>query len=253
MVGECTAVGCYLEQHGGLVSFPLVTIAGLVDGINPCAIGMLVLLLGYLLVFAKKPERIFKTGILYIGTVYLTYLVVGYFLFSSLNIFQLSSYRAVFNPILGGVLLLAGLVNIKDFWFVQEKNRQGIWGKIKSFHLEIPQKARPGLLKIVEQVSYPATIILAVLVTLFETPCSLPIYVGTLNILSQAGLPFLGILGYFLYYNFLFVLPLIIIFCLVWQGGKIVELKEWEHKYRRWMKLSIGIILTVIAGWTILW
>ena len=253
MTGECTAAGCYLEQHGGLVSFPLVTIAGLVDGINPCAIGMLVLLLGYLLVFAKKPERVLKTGILYIGTVYLTYLLVGYLLFSSLNIFHFSSYRQFFNPILGGILLLAGLVNIKDFWFVQVRDGQGLWAQVKSFHLEIPQKARPGLLKIVEQVSYPTTIILAVTVTLIETPCSLPIYVGTLNILSQAGLPFWGILGYFLYYNFLFVLPLIIILLVVWQGERVVEVKEWEHKYRRWMKLAIGILLVVIAGWTILW
>lgn len=253
MTGECPAVGCYLQQYGGLVSFPLVTIAGLVDGINPCAIGMLVLLLGYLLVFAKKPERVLKTGILYIGTVYLTYLLVGYLLFNSLSVFKFSSYHGTFNLALGSLLLILGLVNIKDFWFSQKRGGRGLWAAFKSFHLEIPQKARPGLLKIVEQVSYPATILLAVIVTLFETPCSLPIYVGTLNILSQAGLPFFGILAYFLYYNFLFVLPLIVILVLVWQGGRIVEVKEWEHKYKRWMKLSLGLFLTVIALWTILW
>lgn len=252
MVGECTAAGCYLEKQGGLVSFPLVTIAGLVDGVNPCAIGMLVLLLGYLLVFAKKPERVLKTGILYIATVYLTYLVVGYFLFSSLNILHFSSYRAVFNPILGSILLFAGLINIKDFWFTQERGGKGLGGKIKSFHLEIPQRARPNLLKIVERVSYPATVFLAVIVTLFETPCSLPIYLGTINILSQSGLSSLGVLAYFLYYNFLFVFPLVVILMVVWQGKRVVEVKEWEHKYRKWMKLAIGVLLVAIASWTIL-
>lgn len=234
-----------------MVSFPLVTIAGVVDGVNPCAIGMLVLLLGYLLVFAKKPERVFKTGILYIGTVYLTYLALGYSFFASLNILNLAPYQTPFNLALGGLLLLAGLLNIKDFWFFQEKDQKGVWGKVKSFHLEIPQKAKPSLLKIVEQISYPATILLAILVTLLEAPCSLPIYVGTINILSQAGLSNFGVLAYFLYYNLLFVLPLIAVLFVVWQGKRVMEIKEWEHKYKRWMRLAIGVLLVVIAGWTI--
>lgn len=251
MDGQCTAAGCYLESHGGLISFPLVTIAGLVDGVNPCAIGMLVLLLGYLLIFAKRPERILKTGILYIGTIYITYLALGYFLFTSLNVLNLTAYQKPFNLFLGGLLLLAGLVNIKDFWFYKEKGQKGIWGAVKSFHLEIPQKAKPSLLKVVEQISYPATIALAFFVTLLEAPCSLPIYVGTVNILSQSGLSFLGVLAYFLYYNFLFILPLLVILFVVWQGGKVMEIKEWEHKYKRWMKLTIGLLLTLIAVWTI--
>lgn len=49
----CTRIACYLEGRGGLVSFPLVTIAGLADGINPCAIGMMVTLLGYLIIFGN--------------------------------------------------------------------------------------------------------------------------------------------------------------------------------------------------------
>lgn len=251
MSGQCTAAGCYLQQHGGLVSLPLVTVAGLIDGINPCAIGMLILLSGYLLVFAKKPERIIKTGILYIGVVYLTYLAIGYSLFASLNTLNLSFYHIIFNQIFGGLLLLLGLVNIKDFWFVQERGGKGVVGKIKSFHLEIPQRVRPNLLKIVERVSYPATVFLAVIVTIFETPCSLPIYLGTINILSQSGLSGLDILAYFLYYNFLFVLPLIIILLVIWQGKRVVEVKEWEHKYKKWMKLLIGLLLVIISSWTI--
>ena len=76
-VGECTRLACYLAGKEQLISLPMVTVAGLVDGVNPCAIGMMVMLLGYLLVFAKKPERVIKTGLLYVGTVFATYLVVG--------------------------------------------------------------------------------------------------------------------------------------------------------------------------------
>lgn len=254
MSQSCSAVACFLERSGGLVSFPLVTIAGLVDGVNPCAIGMMLLLLGYLIVFAKKPERVLKTGILYIGTIYLTYLFIGLFFYRSLDFLNFTPFREVFNKILGSLLLTAGMINVKD-WFYYQKRREfgGILGKLWEFHLEIPQKARPNLQKLVGQVSYPAVVILAVLVTLLETPCSLPLYLGTAQILLQSGLIFPLVIGYFLYYNFLFVLPLILILFLVWQGKELVALKEWEHKGRAWMKLSIGLLLMIMGIWFWLW
>ena len=77
--GECTAQGLelasLLENRG--LSFSLIVIAGLLDGVNPCAIGMLILLLGYLLVFAHEPKRMVKLGLIYIITVFITYYLIG--------------------------------------------------------------------------------------------------------------------------------------------------------------------------------
>ncbi len=232
----CTSAGCFLSKNGGLVSLPLVTIAGLVDGINPCAIGMILLLLGYLLVFAKKPEKVLPLGGAYITAIYFTYLVIGLFFFKTVSFLSLHQWSQLFEKVLAAALLLAGLVNIKDFFAPH-----------LPFHLEIPQRARGKLFTLVEKVSLPAVVLLAFLVTILETPCSLPIYVGTAAILSQAGLPPFGVLGYFLYYNFLFVLPLIIILVLIWKGKRLVELKEWEHKHKKTLKLSIGLLLVLMA------
>jgi len=238
MDSACTSVACYLAQCGGKVTFPLITLAGLVDGINPCAIGMILLLLGYIIVFARKPEKIIRLGGIYILTVYLTYLAIGLLFYRSVETLNLTPYRILFDRILGSVLLLAGVINIKDFF-----------APGKGFSLEIPQKARPKLLKLVEKASLPATIILAILVTFLETPCSLPIYVGTATILNYSGFSWPVILAYFAYYNFLFILPLIVILFLVWRGREMVSLKDWEHKAKRWMKLSLGILLVLMGGW----
>lgn len=237
-MSTCTAAGCFLAQKGGLVSFPLVTIAGLVDGINPCAIGMMLLLLGYIIIFARKPEKILYLGGAYILTIYLTYLAIGLLFYKSVGTINFSPFRNVFDGILGSVLLFVGVVNIKDFFWPG-----------KGFSLEIPQRLRPRLLKLVETVSLPGTILLAVLVTLLEAPCSLPIYAGTATILNQSGLGFPIVFGYFLYYNLLFILPLLVILFLVWRGREMAALKEWEHKARKWMKLSLGILLVLMAGW----
>lgn len=241
MESACTSVACYLASCGGKVTFPLITVAGLIDGINPCAIGMILLLLGYIIVFARQPGKILKLGGVYILTVYLTYLTIGLLFYRSVETLNLTPYRLVFDRILGLVLLFAGVVNLKDFLFPG-----------KGFSLEIPQKARPNLLKLVERVSLPATIVLAVLVTLLETPCSLPIYVGTATILNYSGFTLPLVLAYFAYYNFLFILPLVIILLLVWRGREMVSLKEWEHRAKRWMKLGLGILLVLMGGWLLI-
>lgn len=235
---SCASAACWLAQNGKQITFPLVTVAGIVDGINPCAIGMILLLLGYLIVFARQPEKILKLGGAYILTVYLTYLIIGLVFYRSVETLNFSPYRIVFDRILGVILLAAGALNIKDFFFPG-----------KGLSLEIPQSARPKLLKLVERVSLPTTIVLGVLVTLLETPCSLPIYIGTATILNYSGLPIWAVLIYFLYYNFLFVLPLLVILLLVWRGREVMVLKDWEHKAKRWMRLGLGTLLVLMSAW----
>lgn len=238
---ECTRVACYLEEQGGLVSLPLVTIAGLVDGINPCAIGMMVMLLGYLMVFAKKPGKILLTGFVYILSVFVTYLIVGLGFYSIVSRFDFTQEARVLNVVVGIILLLAGLVQLKDFFGVE-------WGP----HLRIPTASKGRLLKLIEKVSLPATVLLGVLVTLLETPCSLPLYVGTATILAQSGMAMPFVVMYFLYYNFLFVLPLIVVLAVVVRGQRLVDVKEWEHKAKKWMHLSLGLVLSAMGVWLLL-
>lgn len=250
LVEKCTAAGCYLIKSGGIVSFPVVTLAGLMDGINPCAIGMLILLLGYLIVFAKKPERVIKTGVLYIGTIYVTYFVLGLLFYESVASLDFLGVRFVVNRALGLLLLAAAIINIKDFFLYSYTGKQGkLYKALDKVHLEIPQKSKNFLMRYVERVSYPGTVILAFFVTLVETPCSLPLYVGTATVLSKAGLSNLQVLLYFMYYNFLFVLPLIILLVLVWRGKKTVELSEWRHINTKWMKLGLGVLILFFSIW----
>lgn len=241
-IGDCTAIGCYLEQQGGLVSFPLVTIAGLVDGINPCAIGMMVMLLGYLIVFAKKPQRVVQIGLTYVTTIFLTYLVIGLAFYSVVTQIQELISVGIVNQVIGVILGVAALIMLKDV----------VWPD-SPIHLRIPGASKEKLMGLIEKVSLPATIVLGIAVTVLETPCSLPIYVGTATILANSGLALPLVVAYFLYYNLLFVLPLLMVLFVVWRGKKLVEIKEWEHKAEKWMKLSLGLVLLVLAVWLVFW
>src|SRR3990167_5261939 len=116
VIQQCNAVGCFLAKNGSLVSLPLVTVAGLADGVNPCAIGMLLLLLGYLIVFARKPQDVVKIGGVYIATVFLTYLMIGLVFYQTVSWFHASSMFGLISKVIGAMLLVGGLIQIKDFW-----------------------------------------------------------------------------------------------------------------------------------------
>jgi len=195
-VATCSRLSCYLAENGALVSFPLITIAGIVDGINPCAIGMMLLLMGYLMTFThpdskKLPTRVLLIGVTYILSVFFTYLLVGFFFYASISALHLDVVRSVVNPVLGFLLVVAAAIQVKDFFKPE-------W----PIHLRIPSASKEKLMPLIEKATLPTTVMLGVLVTILETPCSLPIYVGTATILAQSKLPTVFILGYFFYYNY---------------------------------------------------
>lgn len=220
------------------ITFPLIIAAGAIDGINPCAIGLLILLLGYLMVFAKRPERMLKTGIVYIATIFITYFLIG--LVFSQVVYYLVTWQyyyiisRIFLYVIAGFIILAGLVNVKDFFW---------YGK--GFTLGVKQDKTPILMKYMQQVSLPATIILGILVTLFELPCSLPLYIGAVTLISGNFTAMTVI--YLLIYNFMFVLPLIVLFLILLSTKRIFELKDWQERANRWMKLSMGLMQIAIG------
>lgn len=218
---------------------------GLADGINPCAIGMLVFLLGYLIVFAKQPGRVLNIGVIYIVTVFATYFIIGLLFYQVLLTFsQTPQYAVVSNLIhliLGAILVVTGAINLKDFFWPG-----------RGFSLEIPKYIRPYLQGWVAKATISATVVLGALVTIFEMPCSLPLYAGTLDILSRSGLSRLTTVGYLGIYNLMFILPLLIILIVVYSGKKITMVKEWEHRSKKWMKLLMGSMLVGFGIWLLL-
>lgn len=230
-LGILVGIACYF---GGFNFFPLtlVIIAGIVDGINPCAIGVMLLLLGYLLIFLEKKKEVLKIGIIYIITVYLTYLVIGLFFAEFIHTLSASPLGLYFQKTIGILLILAAVLNIKDFFF------EG-----RGPTLQIPQRSRKYISSLVEKGSVPATIGLGVVVTFLETPCSFPLYMGTISVLELSFKKAISFLFYLLIYNFMFVLPLLAILYLVYFARKLTSLKEFQHHGKRWLRLISGLVI----------
>lgn len=223
----------------GKYTLPIILSAGAIDGINPCAIGLIILLLGYLIIFAKRPDMVPKLGGVYIATIFVTYFLIGLFFYKFISLLVGLPYyhdiSRIIRYVIGGALVVSGLINIKDyFWYG------------RGISLQVPESKRWKLTRYVQKTTVPATFFLGLMVTLFELPCSLPLYVGSVNILHE-NLGVLKAVLYLLLYNVMFVMPLLVIFILILFGKRIAELKEWQESKQRVMKLGMGIALEVLA------
>lgn len=226
------------------INIPLLTVAALTNGLNPCGIGMMITFLGYLLVFGGKSKEknfILKTGVVYIGAVFVTYLLTGLLFYGVAFYIQRWWLASVFKYFVGIALGIAGLIQLKDVFFPD-----------LPVHLRMGMKSFERLTKLMAKASFGVTAVIGFLTTVFSTPCMLPLYIGTTAMIARSGMPMVRVLGLFLYYNLIFILPLIVIL-LVMNGGKqIVNMKEWEHKNTKWMRFVLGIALVFVGIWIVI-
>ncbi len=218
-----------------------ITGAAIVDSINPCAIFVLIVLLSSLLVMKTPGDRQIATcAASFVFSVYLAYLLIGVGLLYTVDFFGVSAwlYRAV-----GILALFIGLLNIKDAFFF------GAGG----FIMEIPLRWRPALMKLLMKVSTPwGAFTAGFAVTLFEAPCTGGPYLFAIGLLAQ-NMEWGMIIPILLYYNLVFVLPLIIIAAVVIQGKVQVDKAEaWQKRNIKKFHLIGGLIMLGLGVWMVL-
>ena len=221
------------------LTIPLLVGAAIVDSINPCAFGVLIFLLAYLFKAFHSRRSVLLHGFTYISAVFLTYLMAGLLLLpviSQLGRVSVGAYIGI-----GIILIIFGLLEIKDFFF---------YGK--GLSLGILPSAGKRIEMIIRHITGKLSIsfFLGVFVALVELPCTGAVYLGVLALVSLAGLTANNFL-LLVIYNLLFVLPLVVILLLIHRGGQTEKFEAWREKYRRYMRLAIGMLLIGMGAWMI--
>lgn len=215
-----------------------VLITAAVDSINPCAIGVILLLVATLIKQDRKTD-ILKVGMVYVTAVYFTYFIAGIGIIH----FLVGLPVQIANYVTATVALLVitgGLMEIKDFFW---------YGKGQS--LMIPEQYAEKIADKMNNLSIPAAIILGIFVAAVELPCTGGPYLAILTVISQQGV---NMTAYALMaiYNLIFVMPLIIIMVMAYLGSyKVSEMKEWKHMNKSKMRMAAGILM-VMLGWILL-
>lgn len=220
-----------------LPTLSVVLISAAIDSINPCAIGVLVLMVSVVLGGKGSVRKLLTLGGLYILAIYVTYFAAGlgliYFL-ANIPLF-VTEYLAL---IIGSIVILAGLLEIKDFfWYGQ------------GFSLQIPGYFNEKIHKFSKNITAPGVILLGAFIAGVELPCTGAPYLAIITLLSL-NFNFQAFL-LLIIYNIIFVAPLIVILLLVALGTKLSTIHDWKEANKPFMRLAIGLML-IGLGWLLI-
>lgn len=217
---------------------PFVLVAGFLDSFNPCAIAVLLIFIALMFTLRKSRRTILVIGSTYILAVFLTYLAIGLGLLKMINLFGIPH---LISLVAAWIVIAGGVWGLKEYFFP---------GKFRIF--SIPLKARQTIANWAHRATIPAAAITGFLVGFFEFPCSGAIYVATISLLN-AKATFLKGLLYLLLYNFMFVLPLIIIFAVTTNRMVAEKLINLDEKYSSQMRLATALIMMAIGLSILIW
>jgi glutaredoxin len=216
------------------VGLPLFTLAmGLLDGFNPCSMWVLILMISLLAPMNNRPRMFAIAG---------TFIVVeglAYFIFMAawLNLFLLIGLSRISEIVIAAIALLAGLINLKDFWF----HGRGI-------SLSIPDAAKPDIYARMRRILHAENLtgaligamVLAILVQIVEFMCTSGFPALYTRILTLKQLDSMSYYGYLLLYNLAYMFDDVIILAI---GVITLSQRRLQEKEGRWLKLISGLVM----------
>jgi cytochrome c biogenesis protein CcdA len=224
-----------------------ITLLALADSVNPCAIAVLaMILIAILIQNPEKRKKVLYAGLAFVSAVFIGYVFYGLVLvqfFKTFAQFLGNSSGYVYKG-LAILAMLLGALNIRDFFFYKKG----------SFATEMPIFIRPKLKRTIEKITSPSgAFIVGFLVTLFLLPCTIGPYIVASGLIS--GLKFIETIPWLLYYNIIFLIPMLIIIGIVYFGfARVEDVSGWKEKNIKKLHLIAGILLflvglSLLIGW----
>ncbi len=211
---------------------PLITVAAIVDSINPCAFSVLLLTIGFLFSFGIARSGIIKIGCAYIVGIFVVYLLIGLGITQALHLFNMPHFAAKVGA---SLIIIAGLISIINEFFPSFPIK-----------LRIPAGAHGKMAKLMEKSSVPTAFLLGGFVGLCEFPCTGGPYLMALGLLHDQATYLQGV-GYLIFYNLIFVLPLVLILLLASDRNLLEKVKKWKNKENKNMRLWGGIAMVALG------
>lgn len=215
------------------ITLPTVLLAAAVDGINPCAFTVLLLLVTAVIAtyrveavsVKEMRSRLLGRGGVFVVAVFLTYLAVGVGAMSTLGMFTRRHW-----PARGAALIavLMGLWMIKDALIPDSRWR-----------LRAPARSAELARAAARKGTLPALFAGGVLIGLCTVPCSGAVYLGVLSLLALQPDRLLGY-GYLVLYNVVFVLPLLAILAAAAARPTLRAIAGWNRDHAPQVRLLLG-------------
>ncbi len=209
-VSDTTDVEQSIIERFSRFSIVGIIIAGLLDGVNPCAFATLIFFVSYMLFIGRKRRDIINMAIFFIIAVFIAYYAIGIGAFSVLKfISRIDILSRILFWGFGIFAIILGILSMRDFLLA----RRGATNKMllqlplgikQSIHKSIKERTSAGGIVI-------GSLVAGFLVSILEFGCTGQVYLPTITFMvTQTGGAFKPLMSLFIY-NLMFVMPLIII------------------------------------------
>ena len=225
-----------------------VAVSGLIDGINPCAFASIIFFISYLTLINRKGREILWVGGIFTVSVFLTYFLIGtgaLKMITSLSFLPL--VRKIFILVTAVLALILGVVSLYDYLQFKKK------GTTKDAKLQLPSFLKNMIHSAIRKnVRLSNYIIMAAvtgfIVSLLELACTGQIYLPTIMFISTIPDLKANALFYLLFYNLMFVVPLILVFSFTYWGTTSAQWATLTNKNFGKIKMAMALLFFGLAG-----
>ncbi|MEM0480888.1 MAG: GAP family protein [Candidatus Aenigmatarchaeota archaeon] len=205
------------------------------DSINPCEMGILLLMLIAVSRTYKNKRAILVFGLAFILTMFLGYFLIGYLLVEVFSKFsEFFKLKEIINKALAVFAIILGTINILSL-------------KFEKLEIRMPNSFQKNIKSFISSLTSPiGAVFLAIFSLVFLTPCTIGPYLIATGLLSNFLIH--EVIALLILYNFIFVLPLILILLIVYFGiSKAEKILKKREKYEKIMQLITGSLLLIIG------
>jgi cytochrome c biogenesis protein CcdA len=224
--------------------------AGLVGGLNPCALSMLLLLLTVL--FNLKANAV-RCAAVFLCAKFVTYLLIGTLLLGAFQAWNPQWLQLAAKIALTALAAVLILFNLRDAWMARRER----YGEIIN---QLPAPMRRGLQARIHQALErpfgPLTLMVAmlgVLVAAGEFLCAGQVYLATLLAAIQTGNHFSTLFPMLVGYCLMFIAPSAVLSFTVARGQALHTVSEFVRRRMPLIKLVTALFLTLalIYAWVV--
>lgn len=233
---EVPILGTIDLSHSSLVVSALVI--GFVDGINPCSLWVLSVLLAIVLHSGSRGR------VALVGTTFLivTTAMYGLYMTGMYSALDYVGHLTWIRLAVAAIALVFGLIHTKDFFFfkegptlsIDEARKPGIYARMRQ--VAASDRSIPGIIG--------GTVALAVGVSLLETPCTAGLPLLWTSLLASQHVPLATAIALFGVYMFVFLLDEFAVF-----GAAVISLRasKMQEQHGRLLKLVSGVVMLTLA------
>lgn len=236
-----------VRQRAGGMTFSVVAIGGLLDGLNPCAISTLIFFMSVLVVTKASRRTRLLVGVSFISASFLVYTALGLgvmYAFRQAPNFALT--KKVVEIILGLCMLPLAFLSCRDALRFRKSQRPS------DVTLQIPKKTKERIHRFMNsRLGWGGPVLGGLVtgagVTVLESVCTGQSYVPVLMYMLKQDCTDFCIWVLLIIYNLLFVLPLAVVFVCFHRGMELKSLITWSRKNLVAVKILLGFFFAAMA------